>query len=196
MANGRCRLHGGLTPGGLASPHFKHGRYSRFLPARLTQAYKDAVADPLLLSLRDEIGLIDSRIADRLSRSVAGESPANWRVLLEAVDAAISARSLHHESELSLQLAVLKILVTRGTNDDAAWADIRELVQERRRLVEAERRHSIETQRAIPVERVMVLLAAIMNAISTKVTDPATLAAINEEIQALIGREARRDQLS
>jgi len=29
MSNGRCRLHGGLTPRGLASPHFRHGRYSR-----------------------------------------------------------------------------------------------------------------------------------------------------------------------
>jgi hypothetical protein len=27
MPNGRCRMHGGATPGGVASPHFKQGRY-------------------------------------------------------------------------------------------------------------------------------------------------------------------------
>ncbi len=27
----RCRLHGGATPIGMASPHYKHGRRSRFL---------------------------------------------------------------------------------------------------------------------------------------------------------------------
>jgi hypothetical protein len=27
---GRCRLHGGLTPIGIASPHFKHGRRSKY----------------------------------------------------------------------------------------------------------------------------------------------------------------------
>lgn len=26
----RCRLHGGATPIGMASPHYKHGRRSRF----------------------------------------------------------------------------------------------------------------------------------------------------------------------
>jgi hypothetical protein len=25
----RCRMHGGASPRGLASPHFKHGRYTR-----------------------------------------------------------------------------------------------------------------------------------------------------------------------
>jgi len=29
MENGRCRLCGGATPSGEASPHFKHGRYSK-----------------------------------------------------------------------------------------------------------------------------------------------------------------------
>jgi hypothetical protein len=30
MLNGRCKLHGGLTPLGIASPHFKHGRRSKY----------------------------------------------------------------------------------------------------------------------------------------------------------------------
>ena len=31
LQNGRCRLHGGLTPGGMASPHYKHGMRSKYL---------------------------------------------------------------------------------------------------------------------------------------------------------------------
>lgn len=30
MSNGRCRVHGGMTPGGVASPHLKHGRRSKY----------------------------------------------------------------------------------------------------------------------------------------------------------------------
>lgn len=30
MANGRCKLHGGKTPGGVNSKNFKHGKYSRY----------------------------------------------------------------------------------------------------------------------------------------------------------------------
>ena len=33
--NGRCHLHGGKSLGGIASPRFKHGHYSRFIYLRL-----------------------------------------------------------------------------------------------------------------------------------------------------------------
>ena len=36
MENGRCKLHGGATPRGIASANFKDGRYSKHLPGRLT----------------------------------------------------------------------------------------------------------------------------------------------------------------
>jgi hypothetical protein len=39
MRNGRCRLHGGKTPRGLASPHLKHGRYSQDWLAVLVFCY-------------------------------------------------------------------------------------------------------------------------------------------------------------
>jgi hypothetical protein len=29
---GRCHLHGGKTPAGIGSPHFKHGFYSKYVP--------------------------------------------------------------------------------------------------------------------------------------------------------------------
>ena len=59
MPNGRCRLHGGKSPAGLASPHYKDGRYSKALPARLAARYATAEADPRLLELRDEVALTD-----------------------------------------------------------------------------------------------------------------------------------------
>jgi hypothetical protein len=30
MPNGRCRIHGGLSLGGIAHPNFKHGRRSKY----------------------------------------------------------------------------------------------------------------------------------------------------------------------
>lgn len=67
MANGRCRLHGGATPAGIASANFRHGRYSKDLPARLAARFTEAQADPELLSLRAEIALIDARTNELLA---------------------------------------------------------------------------------------------------------------------------------
>lgn len=49
LENGRCNLHGGLTPGGVDSPHFKHGYRSRYghLLAEKLQAHIPADSNPL-----------------------------------------------------------------------------------------------------------------------------------------------------
>jgi hypothetical protein len=39
MANGRCALHGGKSLRGIASPQFRHGRYSTLLPLHLAERY-------------------------------------------------------------------------------------------------------------------------------------------------------------
>jgi hypothetical protein len=72
----RCRLHGGLTPMGVASPHFKHGRYSKELLTRLQPTYEQALNDPELLDLTNSIALYEARIRELLER---GESGMKWR---------------------------------------------------------------------------------------------------------------------
>lgn len=69
MANGRCRIHGGATPSGFALPQYKTGRYSKVLPDALRYRYEVARDDEDLLSLRDEIALLDIRITELLGSS-------------------------------------------------------------------------------------------------------------------------------
>lgn len=68
--NGRCRVHGGATPAGPASVHFKHGRHSKLLKdiKGLNAHYERALADPDLLNLDAEIALIDARIGQLLEK--------------------------------------------------------------------------------------------------------------------------------
>src|SRR5689334_1272270 len=81
MANGRCRIHGGLQPQGIARPGFKTGRYSKYLPARLAGRYEEAASDPELLALKDDIALLDTRIAQTVSALDTGESKEAWSAL-------------------------------------------------------------------------------------------------------------------
>ena len=71
-----CRMHGGKTPRGPASVHYKDGRHSRFLPARMFAAYKAAGLDPELMSLRQDLALLEARLIDVLQRVDTGE--AGW----------------------------------------------------------------------------------------------------------------------
>lgn len=63
MPNGRCRMHGGTSPG---AP-IKHGRYAKYAPEKLREkieAFKDD--DPL--SLLDELAIQRALLADYMER--------------------------------------------------------------------------------------------------------------------------------
>ena len=61
-----CYHHGGKSLVGPAVNTYRSGRHSRYLPVRMAAKYQEAEHDPELLSLRDEIALVDARLADLL----------------------------------------------------------------------------------------------------------------------------------
>lgn len=89
-------MHGGSSPQGIAVAHFKHGRYSKFLSAQMAETYTTAIEDPELLSLRHEIGLVDSYIADHLYRFGEYVTPKDFQ---EALMPIIEQRRRLVESE-------------------------------------------------------------------------------------------------
>jgi hypothetical protein len=67
MANGRCRIHGGLQPKGVDSPNYKHGRYSRYLNQSLRDKL-DIVADDNPLDIVPELQIQRALFAEFTSR--------------------------------------------------------------------------------------------------------------------------------
>jgi hypothetical protein len=69
MPNGRCRMHGGTAPAGIASPHFKHGKRSKYL-AHLPAAFAPHF-DPNesnVVALTEELALIEAGVVEVLER--------------------------------------------------------------------------------------------------------------------------------
>ena len=104
-----CRLHGGKTPVGLAAPGFKTGRYSQYLPTALVDRYVTARTDPELLSLRDEIGLVDTRITEVLTST--SDSATSLGTVWETLEPLIEQRRKLVESEHK-RLHVLHSVIT------------------------------------------------------------------------------------
>lgn len=85
-----CLAHGGRTPRGAASPSFKTGRYSRSMPGTLVADYERALNDPQLLSLRDDIALMDAMILSTLGQLDDDDNPTKdrqaWQVIGRLID--------------------------------------------------------------------------------------------------------------
>ena len=182
----KCYHHGGKTPSGIASPNLKHGRYSRYLPARLSGQYEASKNDPALLELREDIALIDSRLSDLIVRVDTGESGQIWKDLVETYSELDIAIRKKDSVSMMQSLTELNRLVNLGKDDYRAWSEIHEVIEQRRRLVESERKRLVEAKQTLTIDQAMLMISALTDIIRTHVTDRKILSAITADVDKLI----------
>src|SRR5579864_6465564 len=133
-----CRMHGAGTPRGQASPHYVDGRYSKELPSRLRERYDQAASDPDLLVLRSDISLLDVRLGELVASLDSVGAPARLATIQRAAGAYRDAMGTDKEDPA---LAHLLSTIDAGTvDDDATWETIMASLEQRRKLVESERK--------------------------------------------------------
>jgi hypothetical protein len=181
-----CRVHGGKTPRGIASPHYKTGRYSRSIPARLADRYEESRNDPRLLDLQDEIGLLDARLTDLLARVDTGESGAIWRDLMQQRSELLAAKRANDIKAQAEAIGAILDLISKGHADYRAWGEVHTVLEQRKRLAESERKRMIEMQQMITSERAMALLGAVVGVVREHVQDRSVLNAISTGIDNLL----------
>jgi hypothetical protein len=142
-------MHGGKTPQGAGSVHFKHGRYSSCLSTRLAAAYEDAMHDPKLLELRDEIATVDARMIDLLKCVDTGESGALWWEAQAAMAKFCQEQQKNNISGMRIALEHVDQVITHGAGDYAAWVEIPELIEQRRRLCDSDNRRLTQAHELI-----------------------------------------------
>ena len=192
MPNGRCRMHGGKSALGPAAGNYKTGRYSKYLPTRLAERYQEAQADPDLLDLRHEIALLDARLSDILGRVDTGESGTVWVRLQAALADFKKARGGAGLQDAAEAFGRIQELIQHGAADHEIWAEVRSHLDQRRKLVDSERKRLVEMQQMITSERAMILLAVVVDTIRKHVTDRGVLAAIAADIGALVAVDPQR----
>lgn len=184
MANGVCYHHGGKSLAGVASPTFKTGRYSKHIPTRMLANYEQAQQDTELLNLREDIALLDARLSDLLRRVDSGESGKVWNDLRAAWKAVKRATD---DDERTMAIAEIGPLIEHGYMDTQAWGEIRDAIEQRRKLVESERKRLIEMQQMMTAGQAQLLIARVYDVVNQHVSDRSTIAAIGAGLQALAG---------
>ncbi len=181
-----CWVHGGATPSGRASVHYKGKGYSRNLPTRLADQYESAITNPDLLSLRSDIALLDVRIGETIENIDTGPIGELWgavrKVFLEQQTAMQSGDSI----ETIKATQELDMLTKTGFMDYINWNEIRGLLQERAGLVAKENKMLNDANLTVTAEKVMLLVAAIASVVMDNVADTKVRAKITRDIDVLI----------
>ena len=181
----KCYMHGGASLAGIASPTFKHGRYSKSLPERLAARYAEAQDDPRLLELRDEVALIDTRLAELLTHLDSGESAKRWQAVNGAYADLRDATARSDSAAFKAAMAAMGEALAAGAADHDIWTEIVTLTDQRRKLVESESKRLQTMQQMITSQQAMVLLAAVVDTIRKHIQDRTVLAAISQDIRTL-----------
>lgn len=176
-----CVVHGGRTPRGIASPHTKSGRYSKYLVPELAQRYERMVADDDILNLQSEIALVDVLLSENLSRLDTGDSSEFWDGALTQVIEARKAYKSESYANLEKALDELEALCDQRRAYFAVEKEVRDKVELRRRLTESRRKHLIEAEQVITAEQAMLLVSGLLDSVRRNVTDRSILAAIQAD---------------
>jgi hypothetical protein len=162
-------------------------RYSQVLPDRMAARFVQSTNDPDVLSLQAEIGLVDARIEDLLARVDSGESGATWtRALNQYVELSASIKE-GNAAGMIAWLDKLKETIDAGLSDYHNWAEIAGTIEERRKLVESERKRLIDIQGMITIVEAMALMRVLTDSIQRNVSDPTALRLIQADIIKFTG---------
>lgn len=183
--NGRCRRHKGTAPRGIANPLTTTGRYSRDLPARVLLRYEAALADPELLSVRDDIALLQGAITDVMAELKEAEARPDLDTILGTVEKISRDWQTWDWTKMQRELDQLKEAITSRQSQRAALREIRELIREKAALVAQENRLLADRQQMITIEQYLLGMRSLGSAVRRLVDDPATLRAIDGEFRRL-----------
>lgn len=211
LANGRCRLHGGTVPTGVAASGWKHGGYSTVMPARMMQSYEQALSDPERLSLQHEIAAMRSLLTDALTRmrdhdgagraliDAAGTVLSARRDFRSASTAALQARGTMREAAASQRQAesltrldgaigALERALDPATIEQEARGELRSGALVAERLVRSENTRLVELHNMLALEVVLAdrhaLVTKMIEAVERHVHDEGTRRAIRRDTAA------------
>ena len=194
--NGRCRFHGGATPAaGPTHPSYVHGKSSKFmeaLPAHLKEGYEASTGDPDVLSVRSEMGLMDTRMLELIERLTTGESKDMLESLADKLHDMDDEMGLEEPNIASLggMVVSMKRMIKRRRSDRGTWEEIRDTAEGRRKLSDTERKLLEAKQAAIDAAELRAIMAFILGSVKEHVIElpggPAAVSAIAHDVRRLV----------
>jgi hypothetical protein len=185
-------MHGGTTPAGVASPHFRHGRHSKYfrdLPRDLRAGYKAALADPERTVLADELALLEARIA-QLLRRLSEAAPPPWAPALETLDdltvATQGGNVARFRQAFEAHARVVRAGAEAAAAQAAVWQELQEVISLKVKTAAAEAKRLHDFRAYVPVEFALGLVAAVAAAAKDAVRDADDLRRLQQHLIAIL----------
>lgn len=196
--NGRCRFHGGLTPTGIARPNHNPRTYrGADLPEKLAARFMAGIDDPELLSLRNEMALVDARTVQLVEKLPTEESAAAWAAIASAIIDGTTAlerlTTTNDDDDRAREAAMIRSAFDRlaraqtlAASERSIWGEIVAHIEVRRRLADTDRRREEALGVTLTLRQGMTLIGALLTTISEEIADPAVKYRVAQRLGTLL----------
>ena len=165
--NGRCAWHGGRAAAGANHGNFKHGRYSKFVPSALAKKYRDAEANPEVLSLRSDVALIEAMIAERLENmQQQGGTAEDWASASRSFRQVVAAIQGGDPQQLDESLKHLGKVLDEGGALHKQRAELQRMIDSKGRATDRENRRLKDLQQYMTMQQAMALMGFLADSIT------------------------------
>ena len=189
-----CHYHGGKSLSGPASPAWKDGRHSKWVPKNWLERYEAALGDDDLMNLRPEISLIDTQITDALERLQTTESDELWERLQKSWASFMGAVRTNNRDDQVLFVNEIDAIVRSGSSVKEQRRELNTLIDQRRRITESAQKIAVAGEKMILIDVMIAHMALLVTATkeaALKYADEHTareiIVAANTTYQELVG---------
>jgi hypothetical protein len=171
----------------MASPHYKHGGRSRYayrVPKEIGAAYRKALNDQELVSLRHELAVTAAFIQRRFDELLQTEAPP-WGQAVEALNDLQTAPENAKEAALARLDQVIRTGQTAAAKERDVREEVRELMQEKGRLAQAEWKRLNDLRAVVPAEQAILFVNNIVGMIVEVYGRDERLATLQRRLAAL-----------
>lgn len=184
-----CHYHGGRTPKGIASPHFKNGKRSKYidhLPPRLAKLY-ESVDLTGITEHQAEIELLTTRLIDVMER--LSHSPARrWFEAQAEYNRFRAANAAGNTNRAVEALNHLGAILDEGATEQGAWEEAYRVAEQLRRHKESENRRIEAAENTLRLDQatslVQFMLQSVVSAVMSANIPLDEKNAIRQRIQA------------
>lgn len=182
-----CHIHGGKTPKGEASPNFKHGRHSKYMPTRLAAIYDDLKDDAPLQILARNIKLREA-FAMHLMETLedGGDAAQAWADLDRAFKDLKKAMARFDEGGIALGMEAIQGIIEKRNRYHDTIAEVQDTLDKQRSDIAAQSKIELAGERAIAASELMTLMAGVLAVINNIVTNKEQRVNIADGIDKLL----------
>lgn len=180
----RCRMHGGTTMAADAS-RVTTGAHSKYLPANIGKLYEEALNRPDVLELAEHIALLDAHTNWLLETLRDSGMVPRWSEVGEMFAGIETDMLSGKQDQMMAGLERMHTYLENGNKWDRTWDEVRENLEQMRKLADTEIKRKKELNQMVPLDRVVILMAAVATAVKRHVKDPIAIQAVYDELHRL-----------